>query len=102
MSWAHFASTKSDEIENFVNSQHPELDGIQGSLSHGNTFHVWVRTGDNSRNTYRLTFTGPWGDGMSQQIEMMLETNRAKILSFNKQTPPHVWYFEQQEIPDID
>lgn len=95
--WTNTWSRNSAEIEDFVNSLEPHLDGIQGSLSFGRDFHVWVRVGDNSGKKYELKYTSGWGTGTAQQIETMLETGRVKIMSFNMENPPRIWYFEQTQ-----
>ncbi len=92
--WIHKHPTNSQEIEDFVNSLEPRPNGIQGGLSHGTDFHVWVREGDSGGNKYELKTTAPWGSGMAQQIEVMLE-GKVRILSFNMSSPPSIWYFEE-------
>ena len=95
MRWVHKHSKSAKTIVDFVNSMHPKLDGIQGGLSNGRDFHVWVREGDNGNKRYELKTTGGWTDSSPQDLETMLETGRITLLSFNMENPPCFWYFEE-------
>ena len=93
--WVHKHSKSSGTIIDFVNSMKPNLDGIQGGLSHGRDFHVWVRQGDNNGKRFELKYTGGWTGSSPQDLETMLETGKIKLLSFNMESPPKFWYFEE-------
>ncbi len=93
--WIHKHSQDWRVIIDFVNSLNPNLDGIQGGLSHGRDFHVWVRQGDNNTKRFELKYTGGWTGTTAQDIETMLESGKIKLLSFNMAKPPKFWYFEE-------
>lgn len=93
--WVHKTSQNSRDIQDFVNSLKPNLDGIQGSISGGNDFHVWVRTDDKSPNSYELKCTAPWSNQSPSDIEIMLGSKEVKLLSFNVSNPPQMWFFEK-------
>lgn len=93
--WIHKHSQSDKEILDFVNSLKPYLDGIQGSLSHGRDFHVWVRQGDNNKKRFELKPTAKWTKSSGTDIEVMLESENIRILSFNMEDSPRIWYFEE-------
>ena len=89
--WIHKHSRDEKVIIDFINSMHPELDGIQGELSHGKDFHVWVRQGGKNQKRFELKFTGQWTSSTSQNVETMLEAKTIKLLSFSMGSPPVLW-----------
>ena len=93
--WIHKSSQSKTVIQDFVNSLRPRIDGIQGSLSFGTDFHVWVREGDADGGRYELKASAPWGAGTPKEFESSLAGGRIKILSFNMSSPANTWYFEQ-------
>lgn len=100
--WRHFHVNSRDTpifriaIENFLNTENPYPHNIQGSISSGADFHLFIKPGDSStaHHRYRLDHLNgsSIGPGWINQLISRLNTEKITIIGFNEDEPPSLWY----------
>lgn len=98
--WSYKVISSSDpqyrnEIEKFINSGRPRLDGIAGALStNGNkvNFHIWVRP-DGDGSEYEVKDRGDWANGIGRD----LTKEDVVILGFNNGQNNRLFVVEKKD-----